>query len=1345
MRRWCALWLGILICASALAQPLPPALAEWRGWVLHGQEFRNCPFFAGSQGSDEGDHVCVLSGPVRIAIGNGRATVEQEVERWGAGFVPLVHAERQWPESLSADGRASAVLPGPDGPRTWLEAGRQTLRYELPLASRPESLRVPETFRLVALVVDGRARFPLLREGATLWLDRAEGAQENDRLELEVHRRWSDGIPQQLSTRLTLHVAGKAREVRLGPAWPEGYEPVAVGGALPVTVEPGRMLRVQLMAGSHVIAIEARALAQVAAFAPDAIPEPWPGQEIVSFAADHRLRVVDLGGAAPIDAAQANVPAEWRGHPAFALAPGDTLTLAERSRGLGDSSNRIRLARSLWLDFDGSAWTVQDTLAGQMREGFRLDLGAPFELVAASEQGESLLVTTAPGGGRGIELRRSELSVEATARAPADWTLPAHGWSERLEGIETAVQLPPGWRLVHAGGVDRVGGSWLGLWDIYTVFIAAFTVVLAWRVGGPGLALAAALLALLGAHESEVPRYSLIALLLALLLLRALPAAGRFRRLVAALTLLSAASFAWVALPFALEQARLALYPQLAGGGNEWTAGWNENVVQAQFAEEAMPMAPPPPPPAPAPMERSEVLQSINVYGSAEAKGGQRRKLERYARDTVVQAGVGRPEWRWQAASLGFDGPVEPGQAMALWLSPPWLTALWRCALILALGLIGWQLLRPWRPRVLGWIGLAAGLAIAPGASAAEWPSQEWLDALHARLTEAPRCAPDCARHALADVTVEGRRLRLALEVHAGAPVLVPVPIDERSLAGATLTLDGVAVPTAGRPGEPGVVHVVVQRGVHRIELAADIDSERIVLDFPMLPARVSVAAPGWGVGGVRDGRLASSRLELVREEPVAEAGSNAPARVPVRPFVRVERELVFDLDFTVSTRITRVAPVDGGLSVRIPLLAGEQPTDAGLDVSGGTVAIDFAAGEYERVLSSRLARESVLELAAGELAERGETWRVIVGPSLSAQLDGPPVLAPSRPGPEGEWVHEYAPLPGERLAITLTRPEAVPGASIVADRGALRSQIGRHSREHTLSLSLRATRGGNHVLRLPEGAELASVTMDGTALNVEIRDGALAVPVRPGLQNLEVRWREDAAIGALVRTPAVELGLDAANLSLSLALPDGRWLLATGGPAVGPAVLYWPALAILLLVGWALARSRRALLPGKAWILLALGFSTLSWQALVAVAIGFLLLDLRGRHPPTQWHWAIHNLMQLALAGIALACFAGLVAVIPAGLLGDPDMQLSGGTGSYGELGWLADRAVGALPQAFAFSVPLWIYKGLMLAFALWLALSLVRWGKLAWLALTAGGGWRLAPGWRRRPTASTTPEKAG
>lgn len=74
-----------------------------------------------------------------------------------------------------------------------------------------------------------------------------------------------------------------------------------------------------------------------------------------------------------------------------------------------------------------------------------------------------------------------------------------------------------GYRLLYAGGADRAPQAWLERWDIYAVFIAAFAVVLGWRLGGLPLAGVVALLAVLGVHEPDSPRYSLIALLLLVL------------------------------------------------------------------------------------------------------------------------------------------------------------------------------------------------------------------------------------------------------------------------------------------------------------------------------------------------------------------------------------------------------------------------------------------------------------------------------------------------------------------------------------------------------------------------------------------------------------------------------------------------------------------------------------------------------------------------------------------------------------------------------------------------------------------------------------------------------------
>ncbi len=69
-------------------------------------------------------------------------------------------------------------------------------------------------------------------------------------------------------------------------------------------------------------------------------------------------------------------------------------------------------------------------------------------------------------------------------------------------------------------------------------------------------------------------------------------------------------------------------------------------------------------------------------------------------------------------------------------------------------------------------------------------------------------------------------------------------------------------------------------------------------------------------------------------------------------------------------------------------------------------------------------------------------------------------------------------------------------------------------------------------------------------------------------------------------------------------------------------------------------------------------------------------------------------------------------------------------GNGSYGSLlNWYQDRAGQQLPQAWVLSVPLWIYRVLMLFWALWLASMLLKWLRWGWSAFSTGGLWRTPP----------------
>ena len=70
--------------------------------------------------------------------------------------------------------------------------------------------------------------------------------------------------------------------------------------------------------------------------------------------------------------------------------------------------------------------------------------------------------------------------------------------------------------------------------------------------------------------------------------------------------------------------------------------------------------------------------------------------------------------------------------------------------------------------------------------------------------------------------------------------------------------------------------------------------------------------------------------------------------------------------------------------------------------------------------------------------------------------------------------------------------------------------------------------------------------------------------------------------------------------------------------------------------------------------------------------------------------------------------------------------------------LRWYVDRSAGAPPEASLLSVPRFVYRMVMLAWSLWLALALIRWLKWGFAAFAAHGfyrpfEWRPWRWWRR------------
>ena len=70
--------------------------------------------------------------------------------------------------------------------------------------------------------------------------------------------------------------------------------------------------------------------------------------------------------------------------------------------------------------------------------------------------------------------------------------------------------------------------------------------------------------------------------------------------------------------------------------------------------------------------------------------------------------------------------------------------------------------------------------------------------------------------------------------------------------------------------------------------------------------------------------------------------------------------------------------------------------------------------------------------------------------------------------------------------------------------------------------------------------------------------------------------------------------------------------------------------------------------------------------------------------------------------------------------------MFVTGNGSTTDLLQWFQDRTVeGGLPRPVVISVSIWVYRALMLVWALWLASRVLRWLPWAFRQLTAGGIW--------------------
>ncbi len=1318
---------------AAAAEPvdIPTPLKPWQPWVLHDMAERLCPTNYNRQDA----YQCVWPSRLAMFVKPAGGRFELHLLVFAKSWVSLPGAAGMWPTAVKLADQEVPVMDRNGIPAIEVGQGEHVISGLFAWQEMPEVIRIPANSGLIELQInDNPVAAPVLDKKGRLWLQkRVPKVDKENRLEMRIFRLLDDQIPLTTTSQLQLAISGQAREENLPGVLLKDAIPMALNSPLPARIGPQGQLMLQARPGRWTIQIISRQAGPVEKIGP---VEAAYGTEIWSFKSENHLRMVKILGVDAIDPAQADVPAAWKSYPAYVIKPDATMVFKELRRGDPDPApDRLNLQRTWWLDFDGQGYTIQDHISGIMSQQWYLVMNPPIELGRVAVDGQDQLITMHGKQKKpGVELRRGQLNLQADARLDANTEgLPAVGWSHDFQRVSAVLNLPPGWRLLTARGVDVMPGTWFQRWTLLDFFIVLIIALAVFKLKNWKWGILALLTMTIIYHEAGAPRFVWLHILAVLALLSVLPE-GWLRRLTTLWGLGTVAVLLVVSIPFMVQQIRQGIYPQLEQLGSRGRTQMVTMDREVNFEN--------------APKKMKALRSSVRLDESvAQERAAVEQKSEYYSRqravfaqdpNALIQTGPGLPAWQWRSIRMQWNGPVAGDHRLRLWLLSPTTNLVLAFVRVILLGVLIFGLvdLRYWWLSVNKRLKPAAAAAIlvlvagwfqASGAEAANsgFPPPEILQQLQDRLLEKADCYPQCADLVRMDLTATHDRLQFLIEVHAAAQTAVPLPGNLDAWLPDAVLLDQQIIKGLLKDAGGGM-WALIPPGIHRLTLLGRTGARNTIqIAVPLKPQRVTVRAEDWEVQGVHPNGTVDAGIQLIRRKQESTT-SLSLGEVALPPFLSVERVLHLGLKWQVSTVIKRLTPPGIPVVIALPLLAGESVTTGGIQVENGQAIVNLQSQATEKRFTSILEMTPEIRLQAPQAKAWTETWVLDASPVWHCELSGIPVV--HHQDQQGHWRPEWRPWPGEGVAIKVTRPQATTGQLITIDNARLDWTPGKRLNKAGLTLTIRTSRGGQHTLSLPQDAVLQVVKINDKSQPIRQKDGTLVVPLQPGKQSVFLEWHQPAAGRIHLEGPRVAIGKQAVNAVVSFQMPQNRWILWTAGPRLGPAVLFWSYLIVLVLAAIGLGRTHLAPLKTHHWLLLSLGLTQIP-PVLAIMIVGWLLaLGARGKYALPD-KWLSFNLVQVLLAIWTLAALVGLYLAIERGLLGIPKMQIAGNGSTGFHLHWTQDRIGELMPQPSVIALPQWIFHLLMLFWSLWLALYLLKWLKWGWQCYAAGGIWKKLP----------------
>ncbi|CAA6808354.1 MAG: Unknown protein [uncultured Sulfurovum sp.] len=1322
---------------------IPASLLEWKAWVLDEIKEKDCPINYQKNTSQ-----CSWFSKVEVTLDAKELNFSMEVTLYkDKTTVKLPHAHLSWPKEVLVNGEKAIVLGDNSSAEVILDKGTHKITGSIVLKEELKYIQLPKDIALVSFVKNNQpVNNAKVDANARLWLDQEQrDVGEKGTLVVSLYRKVLDGHPLRMHTYLHLRVSGKMRSVILDGILLDGFLPTAVKSSLNSTITEDRKLEIEVKAGEWTAVIDSYNPNNIAKLQKPNYRFNYANEEIWTLLSDANYRTIEVEGVSSLDPSQTTLPKSWKQLPAYLVEEGKTFSIKELYKSAKQQQkNELVLQRKMWLDFDGQGYTISDNIDATISQVRRLEATNILDLASASINNQPTLITTLDKSvQKGVELREQNMQIIASSRYEGEiGRIPANGWDEKFSTVSTILNLPPGWQLFAAFGSDNKTTAWLDKWNLMDIFLVLLLGIAIYQLYGIKWAVPATLFLILLWHEYDAPTIIWLIVLALVAMLRVV-SEGRLKKVLKFLMVATVAIAVLQVLSFSVYEIRTALYPQLEKEyyGNFANDSYTDKSIQREvyqqvqddsLQEEVM-VAPN--------VQQSYPRKSIsssNVYAPSPKQSYSKKFKEKdYSQimqnridpNAVVQTGIGKPKWKWHSHRFTWQSGVGSSDRLELWLVSPMLNKFLKALNIMGMLFLLYMFLREFRHSMLPSIKANMGvgnvgkmalfvslLLINPNQLQADMPSEKMLTQLKEKLMVEAPCLPNCASIESLEVLINDEVMNINMEISAGADISVPLLANRNMWLPQKVLVDAKEDVNLNLDSSGGL-WLRLSKGVHKVTLSGSIKGHHQLMLSSRLAihnfsAKVNNAM--WRVGSDHKSYIEISNLNIENQK--------AKETSKIEPLVELERTFYFGQRWYVDTKVKLLNKIDKPYSLMYELLPNESILDKEIEVKGNQAVLHLSNKKRSHSWRSSLAITKELALKASNKNQLLEVWQMDIASIWDMTYKGIEPIEQLKVG--ARLMPRFKPWHDEILSLTLEKAKAVKGESLTIESSKVKLSQSARYRDVTLDLSLKSSQAGQYVISLNSATKLKPTVIDGRTHYLKISEGKVSIPLQAKAQKVKLSWREEMPTNVQYDFSNIDLGKTSTNNSIELTLAQNRWILWTNGPLLGPAILLWGVLLAVLLFAVVLGRIKGSPLKTRDWLLLGVGVSTSSVMIMLPIIVWIFTLRYREIKGDALIGWK-RNFTQIGLVFLTLIAIGTIIGAVSGGLLGNPEMMITGNNSYDNHLNWYSDRISGIVPEPTVVSVSIWYYRALMLLWSIWIAFSLIKWLKWAWAVFSQGDMW--------------------